>query len=195
MKCLISVITIIFLLTACAQRFPAISDPTKRFTTVSGVSILPPQESEWAILHMSTFQLGLGKRGRTNGESYAAVVSLFNLPRLDTEEDFIKTVQQMRAAEPTIGRFTTIIDNQVLVHDRGAVCMRYHSASEDTAAKVEGERKVMMLEMRGYICQHPKNKRIGVSREYSHRYFPGNDDSMLDVKANAFLEQVEFTDF
>jgi len=54
----------------------------------------------------------------------------------------------------------------------------------------------MILEEFGYLCQHPKNKRIGVRMEYSHHHLQGRyNEPGLETKAKAFLDHVQFTDF
>ena len=181
---------------SCAPTFSKITDPSTRLNNISGVSVLPPQEPEWNIGPMTQFELTLAKRGQPDGESYAATVMVFSFSNLYTEQDFLKAILMKRASEPQDDRYTNVTDEVNLVHDRGAVCVRIHEVREDKAAHIGGtETKVMVLEAITYFCQHPKNERIGVRMEYSHRHFPGNDDPAMEAKANAFLDQVQFTDF
>ena len=186
---------IVVFFVSCAPRFPEITDPSKRLNIVSGVSVLPPQEPEWHILGMTQSQLALAKGGQLFGESYATVVWSYDLPHLDTEQDFLKVVSEGWAADPRAGRFTNMKHEENLVRGRGAVCVHFHVVSDDNAAQIGTERKFMVMESIGYHCQHPKNRHIGVRLEYSHRHFPGNDDPAMEAKANAFLDQVQFTDF
>lgn len=181
---------------SCAPTFSKITDPSMRLNNVSGVSVLPPQEPEWNIGPMTQSQLYLARRGQPDGESYAATVTSYHLPNLDTEQDFLKWILERRAAEPQTDRYTNVKDEVNLVQGRGAVCVHFHDVRGDNAAQIGGtETKVMVLEAIWYLCQHPKNKRIGVRMEYSHRHFAGNDDPAMETKANAFLDQVQFTDF
>ncbi|MCG3774192.1 MAG: hypothetical protein JW395_1009 [Nitrospira sp.] len=181
---------------SCAPTFSEITDPSKRLNNVSGVSVLPPQAPGWNIGPMTQSQLWLAKRGQPDGESYAATVISFNMPSLDTEQEFLKWFLELRASEPQDDRYTNVKDETNLVHGRGAVCVRIHEVRGDNAAQIGGtETKVMVLEGIIYLCQHPKNKRIGVRMDYSHRHFAGNDDPAMETKANAFLDQVQFTDF
>ena len=195
MRYVLGLATIVVCCVSCAPRFPEITDSSKRLNIVSGVSVLPPQEPEWHIVRMTQSQLFLAKRSKTDGESYATVVWSYDLPHLDTEQDFLKVLSEGRAAEPQTGRNTNIKREENLVRGRGALCVHFHEVSEDNAAHVGTETKVMVLEGSGYHCQHPKNKRIGVRMSYSHRHFAGNDDPAMETKANAFLDQVQFTDF
>lgn len=144
---------------------------------------------------MTQSQLFLARGGQTFGESYATVVWSYDLPNLDTEQDFLKWILEHRAAEPQTGRQTSIKHEENFVRGRGAVCVHFHEVLEDRAVRIGTETKVMVLDGITYHCQHPKNKRIGVRLEYSHRHFPGNDDPAMEAKANAVLDQVQFTDF
>jgi hypothetical protein len=186
---------IVVFIVSCSPRFPEITDPSKRLNIVSGVSVLPPQEPEWHILLMTQSQLSFAKRSQTDGESYATVVWSYDLPHLDTEQDYLKMVSEGWTAEPQTGRHANMKHEENLVRGRGAVCVHFHVVYEDNAAQIGTERKFMVMESIGYHCQHPKNKHIGVRLEYSHRHFPGNDDTAMEAKANAFLDQVLFTDF
>lgn len=183
-------------LSACThQQHPDIADPSKRINAVTGVSLLPPQEPGWKILTMSSYQLALAKFGQNRGETYAASVSVYNLPKVDTEDAFLKAVSEGRASAPRTGRFVIISNDEKIARGRETNCVYYYTVSEDTAAHIGTERKSMILETIGYHCQHPKNRLIGVNFEYSHRYFAGNQDPAIESRANAFLDQVRFTDF
>jgi hypothetical protein len=144
---------------------------------------------------MTQSQLILGKRVQPYGESYIASVTSFNLPNLDTEQEFLDWILVRRAAAPQTDRYPNFKEEVNLAHGRGAVCVRIHEATDDKAAQIGTETKVMVAEGIIYLCQHPKNKRIGVRMDYSHRHIAGNDDPAMDTKANAFLDQVQFTDF
>ena len=182
---------------SCAPRISEITDPSQRLNNVSGASVLPPQEPGWNIVgRMTQYQLTLAKRGQPDGESYAAAVELSKSPNVDTEQEFLKWIVQRRAAAPQTDRHRIVKDESNLVRGREAVCVRTHEVSEDKAAHVGGMQiKEMVLEAISYFCQHPKNKLLVVRIDYSHRHFAGNDDPAMATKANAFFDQVQFTDF
>jgi hypothetical protein len=172
-------VVMLLLLSSCAHNLSQIIDTSKRID-ISGVSVLPPQETNWHILTLSSFQLTLGKQGQQPGESYVTVASTYKLPDLTTEDDFLKKVSEGRASRPQTGRFESIKNDETLAQGRETLCMRYNTVSQDNAARVNGEKKVMILEMVGYHCQHPKNKHIGVNFEYSHRHYSGNNDPAIE---------------
>jgi hypothetical protein len=186
----------VLLLVSCAhQMYPGVADPSVRINNVSGVSVLPPQDQGWLIPHMSLYELGFVKRGDKPDATYAAQVKLFQLPKIDSEEQYLKYVSEGRAAGPETRRFKIIQNKEEIYHGREGYCVKHHSVSEDKAAKTQSGPKGMVLETIGYNCQHPKNKAIGVYFEYSYRHHAGDEDSNLEKKANAFLDQVRFTDF
>jgi hypothetical protein len=196
MRYVLGLAAIVVCFASCAPTFSKITDPSKRLNNVSGVSVLPPQEPDWNIGPMTQSQLWLAKRGSPDGESYAATVMSFDLPELYTEQEFLKRFLELRASEPQTGRYTNISDEVNLVGGREAVCIHIHEVREDKAAQIGGtQTKAMVLEAIWHICQHPKNKRVGVRMEFSHRHFAGNDDPTMETKDNAFLDQVRFTEF
>jgi hypothetical protein len=186
----------VLLLVSCAhQMYPGVADPSVRINNVSGVSVLPPQDQGWPIPHRSLYELGLIKRGDKPDSTYAARVKLFQLPKIDSAEQYLKYVSEGRAAEPATGRFKITQNKEEIYSGREGYCVRYHSVSEDKAAKTQSGAKVMVMETIGYNCQHSKNKAIGVDFGYSYRHYAGDEDANLEKKANAFLDQVQFTDF
>jgi hypothetical protein len=76
-----------------------------------------------------------------------------------------------------------------------ADCARSYAISEDTAAvKRSGREDNMLLEMLTLTCAHPKTKAVGVNVIFSHRYYPGYNDSTFIEKANSVLNSLEFDD-
>jgi hypothetical protein len=184
------------LLISCVyQRFPGVADPSVRIRNVSGVSVLPPQEQGWMIAQMSLYQLALLKQGSPPDATYAANIEIFQLPKLESEEAFFQHVSKGRSAEPATGRFVIIKNDEEIFRGREAYCIKYHSLSKDKGAKTPSGTKIMLMESIGYCCRHPKNKTVGVDFVYSHRHHAGDDDADFPRKADAFLDQVRFTDF
>lgn len=162
---------------------------------ISGVTAIPPQEPGWQRLQMSTFQIAFGKRGPQPDATYIAAVMLYNLPELSSETEFFKHVSEGRRSEPEVGRFKLIRNDEAIAPRKSALCIQYHTVSEDHAAQTAKGRQFMVSEMFGYHCQHPKRKTVGVMFQYSHRHYAGDEDPLLGKKAAGFLEQVAFTDF
>jgi len=186
----------LLLVVSCAtQSFPVRVDPSGRINNVSGVSVLPPQDKGWIIAQASTYQIAFIKQGSWPDSTYTALVTLFEIPKIESEEDYLQYVSKGRSAGPATGRFTTVINNEEIFRGRESYCVKYHSISEDRAAKTKSGAKSMIMETIGYCCQHPKNKIVGVDFGYSYRHYGGDEDADLEKKANAFLDQVQFTGF
>jgi hypothetical protein len=155
---------------------------------------MPPQEPNWQMMLMNTYQLTLGKRGGKPNETYIANVQLYQLPPLASEHEFKKVVSQGRLSEPDTGRFRLIKNDEELASTKGTWCVRYHTVSEDKAAKTPTGPITMLRDEYGYHCQHPSRKNVGVFFSYSLRHNPGDGDEELGKKANEFLEQVLLND-
>jgi hypothetical protein len=161
--------------------------------TLSGVSVLPPQERDWQTLVATTYQLALQKRKANS--TYVAVVQVYKLPTFASAEEFKRTISEGRAAEPDTGRFRMLKNEEELSLEREGWCVKYHTVVEDRASKIPGGTLVMVRDERGYHCQHVANKNVGVWFAYSLRQMPDQQDPELEKKARAFLEQVQFTAF
>ena len=188
-------LSVLLLLSCAHQMYPDVADPSVRINNVSGVSVLPPQEQGWLIPYTSQHELGLVKQGDNPDSTYAVQVELFHLPKIDSAEQYLKYVSEGRAAGPETGRFKNIQNKEEIYTGREGYCVRFHTVSEDKAAKTQSGEKVMVMETIGYNCQQSKNRTIGVDFEYSYRHYPGDEDVNLEKKANDFLDQVRFTDF
>jgi hypothetical protein len=185
----------LLLLVSCAQQgFQRIYDPSARID-ISGVSVAPPQDPGWQILQRSTLQLVLGKQGPQPDATYMVLVVLYRLPDLNSETEFLKFISEQRLSAPETGRFRIVKNVEEISRGRGAYCVSYHTISEDYAARTSSGVRSMLSEMMGYHCQHPKNKNVGVNFQYSHRHYPGNEDSFLEKKATEVLEEVRFIAF
>ena len=170
------------------------SDRTGRIA-MPGLSVLPPQEEKWALMIGSTFQVAFGKGGPQSDATYMAVVDLYQLPDFESADQFFAHVSKGRLAEPDIGRFRFIKNEEELRRGEDFYCLEYKTISKDQGAATPAGKKTMLLQMIGRHCQHPKRKNVGVHIEYSHRHYAGDEDPEIQRKADAFLDHVTFTDF
>jgi len=161
-----------------------------------GISSLPPQDGNWAVITASGYQASIGKQGEKKGESLVANLYIYKLPELPTDTVFLSYIAKGRTAEPDIGRFEIFKNDEILAILDGANCVRYHSISKDKSARVQsGTTVTMLLENLGYHCKHPKNHMVGVNLEYSLRHFPETSYTSFEVDATKFFNNVKFTDF
>ena len=181
--------------TACnSQRSTNVTDPNDKID-IRGASVLPPQEKGWKIVQKTANQLHLAKRIAQSDTSYVATVMITKLPDIESKEQFSNVIHEKFLSIYDTGRFTILKQDGNISYSKEYYCWRYHIISEDRAAKTKAGKKAMTLEIVGNICQHPKNKRLGVHSGYSQRYYPGNQDPEIKNKADEFLVNVTFTDF
>ena len=136
---------------------------------------------------------GFVKEGGNLDETYAINVFLFEIPNFDSQDTFIDFVKAGREQDFDPKRFKIIKDDITSFEGREDYCASYHSVAEDKeAVKRSRNKEMMILEMAGYICRHPKNKNIGINFDYSHRYYSNNKDSALLDKSNKAFNKFEF---
>lgn len=181
-------------LVSCVTVAPLV-DPDKEIG-VFGVTALPPQDGDWVVLSISGRQALLGREGSRQSESLIAAISIYQLPDLDTDGEFLTYVAEGRASGPDIGRFEILQNEEALSTLRGATCVKYHSVSRDRAAHLQGGGTgTMILDNRGYHCRHPRDRDVGVQIEYSLRHFPDRTYPSAQQHATRFFDDVRFTDF
>ena len=187
------VITLSTFLVSCVTTAPIVNPSSE--ISLYGVSSLPPQNGSWTVITASGYQASLGKAGEKKNESLVANLYIYKLPELSSDEAFLSHVAKGREAEPDIGRFEILKNDQAVATLNGADCVSYHSISKDKSAKIHGGTAAMLLENLGYHCKHPKNHTVGVNIEYSLRHYPDTSYSSFETDAERFFSNVQFTEF
>ena len=180
-------------LTSCATVAPIVNSNSP--ISIYGVTTLPPQNGDWVVIAASGYQSSLGSKGYNKNESFVVNVSIFKLPTLDSDKKFLEYIVNSRAATPNTGRFENQENTENLSPLNGAVCVKYHSISTDTNAKIQDGNTSMVFESIGYNCQHPKNNTVGVNIEYSSRYYANTENSTLKNDSDSFFSNIKFTEF
>jgi hypothetical protein len=178
---------------SCATVAPIVNSNSP--INIYGVTTLPPQNGDWVVITASGYQSSLGSKGVNKNESQVVNVSIFQLPSLDSDKKFLEYIVSSRASAPNTGRFENKENTENLSSLNGAVCVKYHSISQDTNAKIQGGKASMLFESIGYNCQHPKKNTVGVNIEYSSRYFVDTGYSTLQNDSDAFFNNIQFTEF
>ncbi len=164
--------------------------------SIYGVSSLPPQNGNWTLLTAAGYQMSLAKEGTKKNESLAANVVIYQIPEFQNNEEFLSHIIQGRAAEPSIGRFEILKNEEGLSPLIGVTCVKYHSISKDKAAQIQGGGTAeMLLENIGYHCIHPKNRTVGVNMEYSLRHYTDTTYGAFANNANEYFNNIKFTEF
>ncbi|MBA6250827.1 hypothetical protein [Colwellia sp. MB3u-55] len=180
-------------LASCATVAPIVNSNSP--INIYGVTTLSPQNGDWMVITASGYQSSLGSTGVNKNESQVVNVSIFQLPSLDSDKKFLEYIVSSRASAPNTGRFENKQNTENLSSLNGAVCVKYHSISQDTNAKIQGGKASMLFESIGYNCQHPKKNTVGVNIEYSSRYFVDTRYSTLQNESDAFFNNIQFTEF
>jgi hypothetical protein len=180
-------------LASCATLAPIVNSNSP--INIYGVTTLPPQNGDWVVITASGYQSSLGSKGVAKNESQVVNVSIFQLPSLDSDKKFLEYIVSSRASAPNTGRFENKENTENLSLLNGAVCVKYHSISQDTNANIQGGKASMLFESIGYNCQHPKKNTVGVNIEYSSRYFVDTGYSTLQNDSDAFFNNIQFTEF
>jgi hypothetical protein len=188
-------LSILLLISCATEKKPVLVDPSVRINNVRGISIFPPQEQGWTIVDLNETHAVFGKKGLDSSSSYIVQVTLFRLPKFESEKQYLQYVSKMKAAQQPAERFRVIKNNYEICPDRSTYCVQHHEIAEDKIAKTPIGKQSMIFEVIGKTIQHPENSSIGVDFGYSYRYPSGGEDPMLNVKAKAFLKSVQFTNF
>jgi len=153
----------------------------------------PPKNEDWLIAYRDKSQTALAKSGGKEDETYALNIILFDLPKIDSKEAFLDYVKTGREKDTDSDRFDIINEKIAPYKKFGDFCISYHTVAIDKKAKKRSKKKdSMILEMAGYVIRHPQNKNIGINFDYSHRYYKGDKDANLSVKASELFRRLEF---
>ncbi|MCP3943752.1 MAG: hypothetical protein GY710_20050 [Desulfobacteraceae bacterium] len=173
---------------------PEVQIPPKRIFQ-KHYSLMPPNEEGWLIIQKDAYQLTLGKFGDTTDETFAIQIIPFRLPEFKTKDEFVHIIKenQIKKADPK--RFKIIRHDVTSNMVNGTDCIKSHMVTEDSAAiKRSGNPKdtIMILEALTLNYAMPKDRTIGVSIIYSHRYYPENRDPAFIEKAMGVLNSFKF---
>lgn len=192
-----SLLLVVLLTAACAPRFQEVRLPPERMNQ-TGYSFVPLNEKGWFIGGRNAYQLAMGKAGDATYETFAIQAVLVKMSPFTTSEDFLRLVHEGQIQDTDPRRFKMIKHDNVLYPEKGPYCVRSHALMEDSEAaplKRTGNAKYMVMEMLALTCAHPKDKRIAVSVNYSHRrFYPEQSDPQFLEKGARLLSSVEFTE-
>ena len=177
------------------EKFQEVQIPPERISQ-KGFSLVPLNEKGWVITGRSASGLVLGKVGVTPEENVIIrAILLLKLPAFKTNEEFVRSVKEAEVKNINPERLK-IIKHEVVTYPKiGSDCAKSHSVIEDHGAtKKVGKTGVMVQQALTLTCAHPKDKGVGVSVGYSHRYYPEQRDPRFLEKATSVLESVEFAD-
>jgi hypothetical protein len=184
-------------ISACAPLQPKLQElqvPPVRIVQ-NGYSLIPPNEKGWLIVGKSQYQLAFARPGANPDESIAIQAMPFRLPEFNSTEEFVRLIKEGQAKDTPSSRFVISKHEVVAYLKNGVSCAKSHLITEDKAAvNRSGKSGDMILAALTLTCAHPKNRAVGINVTYSHRYYPGREDTAFIEKGTSILDSVEFGD-
>ncbi len=185
---------IVLIITGCAGTTP-ITNYSERIKG-PGYSALPPQEEGWSIWRKARGGLILGKEGRNIDETIIAMIIMFQLPEVSSDEEFLDVIERAQSQDLPTGRYKVLTSSNELMKKRQWSCVESSYEAEDHGARKKSKNTAHMIQQfYGFYCRHPYDKEIGVNFGYSHRYYQGNQDQQFFDKAKHFADNVVLEDF
>jgi len=161
---------------------------------IVGLSLFPPAGENWHYEVVNPARIEFGKLGNNKLESFIASAVTHKLPLASSEEEFLKKISDERWGEKSKQiRFKTLFKEEKITHEKGTLCIRYHTKYKDYGSKyLTKEIPFFIVEDIGLICRHPGNTKIGVSIGISQRAKPDKLLINFNKLANEFLLKAEF---
>lgn len=187
---------LVLLLAGCGARphLAEVTLPPARSNHV-GFSLVPLNEAGWLVLQKTPNFIAYGKRGSEADETYALQANTTRLPKYASPEEFYASTRNAPPTGGPPGRFRMVSYQSRPAPDKGEMCVRAHSVSEDHAPTRQSKRTdFMVIEAYSLLCVHPKSPPVGVVVTLSQRYYPGNRSPRLDKDAEVIFASVTLTD-
>ena len=167
--------------------------PQKRLEII-GLSLLPPSGENWHHEIVHPARIEFGKLVNDKLESFVASAVIHKLPEAVSEEEFLNKISEGRWGESKEQvRFKTLLKEEKITHEKGTLCVRYHTKYEDHGSKyLIKDFPYFTVEDIGLICRHPEDRNIGVSIGISQRAKPDNLLDNFNKLANDFLFNARF---
>lgn len=187
---------LLVILASCANRNLTLinEEDSQKTINIIGVSMLPPEGNGWhyEIVHPARIQFG--RIGTYFPQTIAASVVLHKIPVTETEEEFLIEVSKERwSKKDEQNRFTNVLVEENISHEKNTLCVRYHTIYQDLGSKyLKSKNQYFLIEDIGLICRHPENEKIGVSVGISQRSMPGRTYKKFKTIANAFISNAKF---
>ena len=169
------------------------NNPQEKLKIV-GLSLFSPAGGNWHHETVHPARIEFGKLANNNLESIVASAVTHKLPPAASEEEFLKKVSEERWGEKQAqARFITLLKEEKITHEKGTLCIRYHTKYEDHGSKYLTKGiPFFIVEDIGLICRHPENTKIGVSIGISQRAKPDKLIINFNKLADDFLFKAEF---
>lgn len=182
-------------LAACAAKRPPLPEvkiPPERMLQ-NGYSVMPLNENGWVVVARNAYQFSLAKPGENPDETFAIRAMLSRIDTFNTTEDFVQQIKEGQIKDTSPPRFKLLTHDITPFPKPGIDCVKSHMITEDNAAVTRsGGTAEMILEALTLSCAHPDEKSVAIHVIYSHRHYPGTQDTAFMEKGTAVLDSVDF---
>jgi len=158
---------------------------------MAGVSFVPPAGKEWSMIKNTTYHIILTANGKNSNENFTVAAQVTEIPQFASKEEFLKTVQEQKAAELQTGKFELINNKEFLDDNRPETCVKHMIAYRDYGKK-SGE-DFTIYETYGMNCIHPNNPKLGILVELSRKAPPEILGPDFENLGENLLRSVQFT--
>ncbi len=192
---IITVLALSLLLAACKSqpRHPELMETGTRLV-FEGFSFMPPNEKGWLVIKKGDDWVALARKGAAMDETYAIQASLLmKLPEFKNDQEFLRFSRQAFNNDSDGGRFQILKHSDRLVQGKRGRCVKFYTQSKDKDPLTRSKRKgYMILEIMGFTCLHPDDKKKGVLISHSKRYFPGQKTERITERSWELFRSLEF---
>jgi hypothetical protein len=179
----------------CYRETKQIESPPHTIFKV-GYEFTPLNESGWIWTNPEDeYNVDLVKQGLTPNSTYAIQIWSINIPSFHKNEsfyDFAKSEFEMQRKD---SRFILKEKFAKEYKNDKSVCVEiYFRAIDNNPVKREKYAGSMILENRGYICQHPEKKDTGYTINLSRRYHKNREKNITAKELQKVFTNFTFTD-
>jgi hypothetical protein len=192
---IITVLALSLLLVACKSqpRHPMLEETGARLV-FDGFSFQPPREKGWIVIKKGNDWVALAKKGAAVDETYAIQASLLmKLPEFKNDQEFLRFSRRAFNNDSDGGRFQILKSSDRLVKGKRGNCVKFYTQSRDKDPLTRSRRKgSMILEIMGFTCLHPQDRKKGVIISHSKRYFPGQKTERITERSWELFRSLAF---
>ena len=159
-------------LLSCAAPSQKPPTPVKPGQSYDGpyINVKAPDSDGWQLLGSSPRGMAFAKRGLAAGETFGAVVRMFDLPSISTESDLREAIKAGILKDTDPARFEVIESSLEPTDARAYPCVRHHGIFNDKQAQTSPTtHEPLLLEMYSLYCRHPVRTTSGFAATYSYR--------------------------
>jgi hypothetical protein len=163
----------------------------QRIHSTHGISILPPQGSDW-LEQFGENQISYLKQTDTKTVSFFAGALEGTLQsKLLTKEALLAFVRSKKDKWGNDGRYSDT-SSSFQVESENESCVRYQLSAHDRGAINKADHNFLVMETFGRFCVHPQDRTVAVDIYYSVRHVPQFAPKDFIIEGEDFLQGLQF---